>query len=164
MRPMRLIFLLLILCGSASVHSKDLTSRLGVGYSNSFGGVDDLPSLQARYYPNPDYGLSGSLGVDTEKDNSKFGLGVKLLRLVFRETNMNFFVAGGAGIISREIAGNNDSGFDASATFGGEFFLPGLESLSLNFEAGVGVTSISSEVRFRTIGDHPLRAGILFYF
>lgn len=163
---MKLLFCVMALFFGVSsmVQAKDLTNRLGVGYSNNFGVVEDLPSLAVRYYPNPDYGLSGVLGVDTEKNASKFGLMAKLMRLVFRENNMNFFVAGAAGIVSREMAGKNDSGFEASGTFGGEFFFPGLDSLSFTFEAGVGVTSISSEVRFRTIGDHPLRAGILFYF
>lgn len=146
------------------VQAKDLTSRLGVGYSNNFGVVSDMPSLAARYFPNEDYALSGALGVDTEEDSSRFGLMGKIMRLIFREPNMNFFVAGGAAIVSREQNNSTDSGFEASATFGGEFFFAGLDSLSFTFEAGLGVTSISSDVRFRTVGDHPLRAGILFYF
>lgn len=157
-------FLMLVMGLGSQGFAKDLTSRLGVGYSNNFSGVQDLPSIAARYFPNDKYALSGALGVNTEEDSSRFGLMAKLMRIVFREQNMNFFVAGGGAIISREIAGDNDSGFEAMATFGGEFFFAGLDSLSFTFEAGVGVTSISDEVSFQTIGDHPLRAGILFYF
>lgn len=144
--------------------SKDMGSRMGVGYANQFGLDSDLPSLAMRYYPNPDYGLMGTLGVDTQKDNSRFGFQAKILKIVFKEDNLNFYTGAGAGIISREQDGHTDSGFDLSGLFGAEFFLAGLENLSFNFEAGVGVTSVSSEVRFRTIGDHPLRAGIFFYF
>lgn len=144
--------------------AKDLAARLGVGYSDQFALSTDLPSLAVRYYPNQDYGLMGSLGVDTEKGSSRFGFQAKILKLVFKEDNMNFYTGAGAGLISREINNKTDAGFDISGFFGGEFFLPGLDSLGFNFEAGIGVTSVSHEVRFRTVGDHPLRAGMFFYF
>jgi len=164
MKSLKTFAFLSVLLLSSLSGAKELTSRLGVGYANNFGVVSDMPSLAARYYPNEYYGISGVLGIDTQDNSSRFGLMAKLMRIVFREPNMNFFVAAGGGIVSREQTSGTDSGFEGSATFGSEFFLPGLESLSFTFEAGLGVTSISSEVRFRTIGDHPLRAGILFYF
>jgi hypothetical protein len=149
---------------ASSAHAKDLSNRLGVGYSNQFGLTNDLPSLAIRYYPNSEYGLMAALGVDTEEDNSRFGFQAKIHKIVFKEDNLNFYTGAGAGLVSQEIAGDNSSGFDLSGFIGAEFFLPGLENLGFSFEAGVGVTSISDEVRFRTIGDHPLRAGIMFYF
>ncbi len=160
----RLIVLIATFLPLAQAHAVDLSNRLGIGYSNQFGLDSDLPSLAVRYYPNGDYGLMGSLGVDTTKNNSRFGASVKILKLVYKETNLNFYTGAGAGVISREISGSTDSGFDLSGFFGTEFFFSGLENLGWNFEAGVGVTSVSSEVRFRTIGDHPLKAGIFFYF
>ena len=144
---------------------KDLANRLGVGYSNQFGLSQDLPSLAVRYYPNADYGLMGSLGVDTSSGTSRFGLGAKIVKIIFREDNLNFYTGAGVGLVSQQVNGSNtDSGFELSGVFGAEFFLPGLENLGFSFEGGVGVTSISSQVRFRTIGDSPLRAGIIFYF
>lgn len=162
MRWITLLSMLLTL--SATANAKDLATRLGVGYSNQFGLTEDLPSIQVRYYPNGDYGISAALGVDTEEDNSRFGFQVKILKLVFKEDNLNFYTGAGGGLVSREQVNENDSGFDLSGFVGAEFFLPGLENLGFSFEAGVGVTSIDNEVRFRTIGDHPLRAGIIFYF
>ena len=76
---------------------------------------------------------------------------------------MNFFMGGMLTFLSREIAGVSDSGFEMSAVVGGEFFLAGLDSLGINFETGIGVTNVK-KVRFRTIGDHPFRAGMIFYF
>ncbi len=155
-----------LLCSLAT--ARDLTSRLGIGYSNQFGLNEDLPSLAMRYYPNESYGLMGALGVDTQKDNSRFGAQFKILKLIFKEDNLNFYTGAGAALVSQETtttAGTkNHSGFDLSGFVGCEFFLPGLDNLSINFETGVGVTSISNEVRFRTIADHPLRAGMFFYF
>ena len=146
----------------ASAQGKELTNRLGVGYSDQFG--ESLPSLAVRYYPNSKLGLSASLGVDTQKDNSRFGFMARMHRVIFMEDNLNFYMGAGAGILSVETAGKNESGFELSGFFGAEFFLYGLESLAFMFESGVGVTSISSEVRFRTLGDHPVRAGMAFYF
>lgn len=149
---------------SATGAAKDLSHRLGVGYANQFGLDQELPSVALRYYPNQQYGIAGALGVDTTKNNSRFGAQVKIMKIVFREDNLNFYTGAAGGIVSREKDSKTNSGFDLSGFVGVEFFLPGLENLSFNMEAGVGVTSVSSEVRFRTIGDHPLRAGIFFYF
>lgn len=141
---------------------KDLTHRLGVGYKNQF--VYDLPSVAVQYYPVASTGISAALGVDTQTDNSKFGLMVKMHRIVFTEQQMNFYMGAGLGLISSEVAQKNDSGFELNTFLGAEFFFPGLESLGFSFEAGVAVTSLSGGTRFRTLGDSPLRAGIIFYF
>lgn len=145
--------------------AKDLSSRLGVGYNDPFGLNESLPSLQARYYPNATYGLAAALGVDTQKNASRFGFMAKILKIIFVEDNLNFYTNVAIGIVTQETTvDKHDSGFDISGGLGCEFFMPGLESLGFSFEAGMGVTSISSQVRFRTIGDSPLRAGIIFYF
>lgn len=165
MQRLILVFVISFVAFAGSqAFAKDLKNRLGVGYSNQFGLVDDLPSIALRYYPNADYGIGGSLGVDTEEDNSRFGAMIKFYKTIFREENLNFYTALGAGLVSQEELGKTDSGFDLAGVFGAEFFLPGLDNLSFSFEGGVGVTSVSSEVRFRTVGDSPIRAGILFYF
>ena len=153
-----------LMAGTAT--AKELTNRLGVGYSNQFS--EDLPSLSVRYWPDPKLGVGAALGVDTEEDQAKFGFMAKLYRVIFTEDNMNFYMGTGAGLISRERTVNgsveNDSGFELVGFFGGEFFFTGLDSLGFSFEAGVGVTSISSDVRFRTMGDSPIKAGLTFYF
>lgn len=149
---------------SQGVSAKDLAHRLGVGFTNSSGVSSNLPALSARYYPSRDLGLSASLAVDTQKDNSAFGFSVKAMRIIFTEDNLNFYMGAGGGLVSKETGGVNNSGFELSGFGGAEFFFSGLENLGFSFEAGVGVTSVSSQVRFRTIGDSPLRAGIVFYF
>lgn len=160
----RFLFLGLCFFVSHAASAKDLANRLGVGFSDQFGISGGLPSVTVRYYPRTDIGLAAALGVDTEKDASKFGFAAKAMRIIFQEDNMNFYLGASAGLISREKNKSNDSGFDLTGFAGGEFFLTGLDSLGFSFEAGVGVASISSEVRFRTIGDHPFRAGMTFYF
>lgn len=161
---MRLMTIVLSVFLSGAVHAKDLSHRLGVGYADQFGLDESVPSLALRYYPNSDFGLMGTLGLNTAQKDAKFGLGLKVLRTVFREDHLNFYVAGGAALVSDEVDGHTASGFSLGGVVGTEFFIPGLDNLGINFEAGVGVTSLSSEVRVRTIGDHPLRAGMFFYF
>jgi hypothetical protein len=152
---------LLVFIFAQGVFAKELATRLGVGFTDPFS--QSLPSLSVRYYPSTNIGLAAALGVDTQADNSKFGFLVKLYRVVFTEDNMNFFMGAGAGLLSSEVAGVNESGFELSGIVGGEFFFTGLESLGFSFETGVGITSVSSGVRFRTIGLAPFKAGIIFY-
>ena len=158
----RIVLGLLIVSLAGVCQAKELTNRLGVGYQNQFS--IDLPGVAARYYPNPDLGVSAALGIDTQTDASKFGLLVKVFRIIFKEPNLNFYLGAGAGIISHQVSGTTDSGFELDGYCGVEFFLPGLPSLGFLVESGIGIASINSGVRFRTFGDHPFRAGIMFYF
>lgn len=154
------IVLMLLIWASPSL-AKNLNHRLGVGVKNNT--VFDLPAVAAVYYPNDVMGVTGGFGTDTAKDNSKFTLNAGLRRILYREDNMNFYFGGQFGLVNFESAGDKQSGFELNAVAGGEFFLAGLDSLGFSFEGGAGVTSMR-EVRFRTIGDHPLKAGIIFYF
>lgn len=164
----RLVVILSLALISSTAWSKELANRLGVGYSDQFS--QPLPSIAMRYYPDSKLGVGAQLGVDTEEDESKFGFMVKLYRVIFTEDNLNFYMGTGAGLISVEEKNtttgqsSSDSGFELAGFCGAEFFFTGLENLGFSFETGVGVTSIKSEVRFRTIGDHPIRAGMTFYF
>jgi hypothetical protein len=165
-RVFRLLLVVSVLFVAVTGWSKELSNRLGVGYADQFS--ENLPSMAIRYFPDPKLGVGAALGVDTKENEAKFGFMVKLYRLIFVEDNMNFYMGTGAGLISIEetttTSTESDSGFELSGFCGAEFFLTGLENLGFSFEAGVGVTSIRSEVRFRTIGDSPIRAGLTFYF
>lgn len=162
MKATSLFIIVLAAVVSGIAEARDLTSRLGVGYRNAFV-TSTLPSVGAIYYPSPDIGLVGALGVDTEDQNSMFGLSGGVRRIIFKEDNMNFFGAGQIAMFNQEVAGTKDSGFELAATFGGEFFLSGLESLGFNFESGMGITTVK-KTRFRTLGESFLTAGIFFYF
>ena len=154
-------FFLALVVISGTVEAKELSSRLGVGFRNAYSF--ELPAIAANYYPNPDTGFIGALGLDTAENNAKFALSGGVRRVIFKEDNMNFFMSGILSFVSSETNGSTSSGFEISALVGDEFFLPGLENLGFNIEAGVGVANLS-KVRFRTIADHMLRAGVFFYF
>ena len=144
-----------------SAFAKDLTNRLGLGVKENSALA--LPSLLMIYHPNPDFSFTASLGIDTQKDNSKFAFTGGVRRIVFREDNMNFYMGGSLGLINQEVSGNKESGFELNGLFGGEFFLSGLDSLAFIFEGGIGVLSLDN-TRFRTVGDTPFKAGVVFYF
>ena len=147
---------------SSQAAAKDLGNRLGIGFKNQF--AFDLPSIALQYYPGADLGLAAVVGVDTQQNASRFGAMAKINRVIFAEDNLNFYMGAGAGLISIESSGTNQSGFELMAYGGAEFFFAGLENLGFSFEFGPAVTSLSSQVRFRTFGDSPLRAGVTFYF
>ncbi len=160
---MKAAFCLLILFMAHHASAKDMTNRLGAGYKNQF--VNDIPSVAVQYYPSADIGFSAALGVDTQQNLSKFGFMGKVMRIIFTEENMNFYMGAGGGLLSSQTsASSTDSGFELNGFVGGEFFFHGLDSLGFTFEAGVGISSMSSGVRFRTFGDSPIRGGIVFYF
>ena len=119
--------------------------------------------MAAVYYAANEVAFTGGLGMDTQKENSKFSLGGGVRRMIFFEEHMNFYFGGNIALINLETNADKQNGWELSALFGTEFFLSGLENLALTFEGGAGVVSMR-EVRFRTIADHPFRAGILFYF
>jgi len=153
----------------ATAAAVDLTSRLGLGLSRQMGSVD-LPMITAHYYPNSRFAVSAALGIDTKKDDSQFAALLKLRRIVFEEKQMNFYMGASAGHTSHEepnpINGliEDKSNFEMSAILGGEFFFAGLESIAFSFETGIGVITGDGGSRFRTIGDHPFNAGVIFYF
>lgn len=147
---------------SSVAQAKDLSSRLGIGFKNQSSA--DLPAMAIQYWPGAELGISAALGLDTQTSNSKFSGMAKIYRVIFPEDNLNFYLGAGAGVLSIETSGNNQSGFELMGFAGCEFFLPGLENVGWSFEAGTAITSISSGTRFRTFGDSPLRAGAIFYF
>lgn len=141
--------------------AKDLTSRLGVGFRNSYS--IDIPSIAATYYPSSEFGVVGAIGIDTEKDAARSVFMGGLRRIVFKEEQMNFYMGGNLAMLSQELSNETNSGFEIAGVVGGEFFFQGLDSLGLSFETGVAMSNVK-KVRFRTLADSPFRAGITFYF
>lgn len=158
---MKLSIIAALVLFSTMAFSKDLGSRLGVGIKNN--ASEDVPSLAVVYFPNNDFAVTGGMGIDTQKNQSKFVASGGVRKILFRENQMNFYFGGQMGIVNYEYSGDKQNGFELNAVFGGEFFLTGLDSLAFTFEGGAGIASLK-EVRFRTIADTPLKAGMIFYF
>lgn len=158
----RILSAIVVLFLGLSVQAKDMTHRLGIGYKNNT--TLDLPSLAAVYYPSASMGLTAGVGMDTKKDYSSFQAMAGLRYIIYPESNMNFYGAGQLAVVNFEtpVDGKKD-GVEVSGLFGVEFFLSGLENLGLTFEAGLSLATVGNS-RFRTVGDSPFRAGMIFYF
>lgn len=144
-----------------SAAAKELSNRLGVGFRDAYSF--SLPSISTIYYPSSSWGMVGAIGIDTVDQSSSFALSGGARKIIFTEDNMNFFMGGMLSMLNQQTATAMNSGFEIEGLVGGEFFLTGLDNLGFSFETGVAVSSMN-KVRFRTVGDSFLRAGITFYF
>ncbi len=157
--------LIMTMCVSLFVHaafSKEMPQRLGVGIKDNTS--KSLPSLAMVYHMNSVSAMTAGLGVDTERDYSSFQLNAGIRHVIFHETQLHFYAGGQLGLVTFENpADGKKSGFEANVLAGVEYFFTGLDNVGFSFEGGLGLSSIKN-TRIRTIADHPLRAGIIFYF
>lgn len=161
MKQFSLIFAM-ILMASTLAFAKPMPQRLGVGVKDNTS--QSIPSLTALYNVNNDFAFFGGFGFDTKKDYSTMEINAGVRHIIFHESNLHFYTAGQFAIVNLEDPINGkQNGFEVNALLGAEFFFAGLENIGFSFEGGVGLSSYK-ETRVRTIGDHPLKAGILFYF
>lgn len=142
--------------------AKPMPQRLGMGIKDNTS--QSIPSLTVLYNVNDQFAFFGGLGFDTKKDYSTTQINVGIRHIVFHESNLHFYTGGQFAIVNLEdpVTGKQN-GFEVNALLGCEFFFSGLENIGFSFEGGLGLSSYK-ETRVRTIGDHPLKAGILFYF
>ena len=157
----RVLLTVLLFFVAVPVEAKDLRQRLGIGMKSNNSIA--LPEVAVVYHPSNELAVTGGLGINTAKDNSRLVLDVGVRRNIFYEDHMNFYMGGHLGMINNEVATVKSNGWELTAVFGTEFFFAGLDNLAFTFEAGVGVLSTDS-VQFRTIADSPLAAGVIFYF
>ena len=162
MKKTAVIFAVLALLVCQISYGKDLVHRFGLGIKNNTS--ESLPSLAVVYFFAPDLAFTGGLGLDTQKNYSKFQLHAGVRKTIFTEANLNFYTGAQVGVVNYEnpIDGKQN-GFELLGVFGTEFFFTGLENLGFTFEGGFGVASLK-DVRFRTIAVNPFRAGLIFYF
>lgn len=147
---------------SSLLAAKEMPQRLGVGIKDNTS--ESLPSLAVVYHINGLTAVTGGVGVDTKKDYSKFQINAGIRHVIFHENQLHYYAGGQLGLVTFEepITGK-ENGFEANFLMGIEFFATGLENVGFSFEGGLGLSSVK-DTRIRTIADHPLRAGIIFYF
>lgn len=161
----KILVLTVVLLFSSFSFAKEMPQRLGVGIKNNTS--EELPSLAAIYHISGLTAVTGGVGVDTKKNNSKFQINAGIRHVIFHEQQLHFYAGGQLGLVTFEepttTGADKDNGFEANLLMGAEFFLTGLENVGFSFEGGLGLSSIK-DTRIRTISDSPLRAGIMFYF
>lgn len=148
---------------SASAEARDLQGRLGLGYNAQFANAlvgSRIPGFSVKYGLTRDIAAEAIVGLSTASPTNSV-TAVKFFKNLFLETNLNFYFTFGGGLV----AANGRSGAEFQGALGAEFFIPGLESVGLSFEAGGSLHNLSEGgFSFRTLGASFLDAGMRFYF
>ena len=159
------MFYILLFFFKISAADKDLSNRLGIGFEK-ISIKSSVNGIGVRYYPRKNIILNPSLGISTDKRNGIISLGLDVSKVLFFESNLNFFVGGGLNLVTTT-NDSNDKSFDyeLSGHIGVEFFFNNLENLGFVMKSGLVVSSVGEGgINFYTFGYTPIRAGIFFYF
>ena len=157
-----IISLLIILITSSKIWAKSYVGHLGLGVSTQL--ANEIPSISIKNY-NSDSFAWGLLGNFSTKDKKGgWGIGGKAYKNIFAEPHLYFFAGFLFGIVNSKL--DNDSGSKTGVqidfTVGSEFFIPGLESIGMSFEAGLSLNTIDEFV-VETAGHSFITAAIHFY-
>lgn len=160
----RIIFILplLLLMSAPSAFARDLQGRLGLGYNGQFVSslaANGVPGISMKYAFTRDIAMEGVVGMSTATPSNSV-TAVKFFKNLFFETNLNFYYMLGGGIVGAD----SRTGAEFLTGFGGEFFIPGLESLGFSFELGGEFDNLSGNFALKTFGASFLQAGMHFYF
>lgn len=162
MRQKFLIIFALLL--PAMAIGADLRGRMGVGMTNQL--ANDIPAISIKVQQSKTFAMGGLLGFKSDQDNTLYGAGLKLYRIIFDEPQLNFYMA---GLLASETYLDNEnkveSGYQLDGTMGTEFHFSGLESLGFSLEFGLSVRKAQAEggTSFETLGDNFLKAAVHFY-
>lgn len=162
---MKQIFLILLIIAAPRLAlGADLRGRMGLGMTNQL--ANDIPAISLKVQQSKTFALGGLLGFKSDQDNTLYGAGIKLYRIIFDEPQLNFYMA---GLFATETYLNDenkmDSGYQIDGTMGTEFHLSGIESLGFSLEFGLSVRKAEANRgnSFQTLGDNFLKAAVHFY-
>jgi len=138
------------------------TGRMGLGMTNQ--PVNEIPSLSLKLQQNRYFALGAILGFRNGENNTEYGAGLKIYRVIFEEELLNFFLSATALTLSYEDDQDKlQSGYQFDGTMGAEFHFEGIESIGFSFEFGISANKGPEGRRIETQGLNMLKAGIHFY-
>jgi hypothetical protein len=159
----KFLILMLVLMPSI-VFGADLRGRMGVGMTNQL--ANGIPAISLKVQQSKTFALGGLLGFQSDQDQTLYGAGIKLYRIIFDEPQLNFYLA---GLFATETYLDDEdkveSGFQIDGTMGTEFHFSGLESLGFSVEFGVSARKADPNggTSLETLGDSFLKAAVHFY-
>jgi len=159
----KFLILMLVLMPSI-VFGADLRGRMGVGMTNQL--ANGIPAISLKVQQSKTFALGGLLGFQSDQDQTLYGAGIKLYRIIFDEPQLNFYLA---GLFATETYLDDEdkveSGFQIDGTMGTEFHFSGLESLGFSVEFGVSARKADPDggTSLETLGDSFLKAAVHFY-
>jgi hypothetical protein len=138
------------------------TGRIGLGLTNQ--PINDIPSLSMKLQQNRYFALGAILGFRNGENNTEYGAGLKIYRVIFEEELLNFFLSATALTLSFEDDQDKlQSGYQLDGTMGAEFHFEGIESIGFSFEFGISANKGPEGRRIETLGNNLVRAGVHFY-
>ncbi|HVO30298.1 MAG TPA: outer membrane beta-barrel protein [bacterium] len=166
--------------GTAS--AKDLTGRVGVGYTTTAPGSSFAPGfsgLSARYWVNEQIGLEGNLGVllispKGGDASNNFALGLNGYYSFINEPNLKLY--GDAGLTFGSLGLTVPNGATGTTTksetllgfqagMGMEFFFVGMPNLGFTTQVGLNYTSVSDFGSEISVGGGDFATfGVRYYF
>lgn len=155
------LFLLL----TSPAQAKELVGRVGLGYNAQFANTaltNGVPAISVKYGLAPRAMIEAVGGFYSGSDGSGVAA-LKYLQTIHAESYANFYFLLGGGYVSA----NHRTGTEWIGGLGGEFFIPGVDSVGLSFEAGMSLenlTSTSGSYVLKTFGISFIQAGMHFYF
>lgn len=160
------IFILLFahLFSGSTAHSKELFGRIGLGYNAQFAQTstsNGVPGISIKYGLNPRTMIE-AIGGYYSGTNGTGVAALKFMQTLHSESYANFYFLFGGGLVSAGTV----SGVEFLGGFGAEFFIPGVDSIGISFEAGLdfeNITSTSGSLVLKTYGASFINAGMHFY-
>jgi hypothetical protein len=157
-------FLLFLVLLPFFAEAADLRGRMGVGASNQL--ANGMPALSMKIQQSKTMAMGGVLGLKSDQNNTLYGAGLKVYRIIFDEPQLNFYMAGLAAL--ENYLDKNDKakqGYQFDGTMGSEFHFTGLESIGFSFEFGLSVRNANKTggTTFQTLGDQIVKAAVHFY-
>ena len=147
---------------SAHSEAKELYGRLGIGYNAQFSQTsltNGVPAISLKYGIAPRSMLEMIGGFYSGKNGSGVAA-LKYMYTLHSESFANFYFLAGGGLVSSQ--GKNGSEFLGG--FGGEFFIPGVDSVGISFETGMAIENLTSDsFVLKTFGISFINAGMHFY-
>jgi hypothetical protein len=140
---------------------KDLSDRLGFGFT--YHHFQPSTGVSMRYHPDRYFGATGVLALNAGRGSHTLVAGAKINRNLVVEENALFYLGLGGFILSTKTGTTTETGAEADALGGVEFFLPGLPNLGIQLEAGLALRLMGG-FELQTIGGGFASAGMHYYF
>ena len=152
----RKALLAVMVVASSQVGAKNLDGRVGFGLT--YLDFTASPALSMKYFHTNLLSTVFVAGFNT--DVNTYQLGIKTVRQVVLEENLNVFLGVGGFLVNSTALG---TGVEFDALAGAEFFFAGLPNLGFQFEIGIGLRS-QGRTTFRSIGGGFGSGAIHYYF
>jgi len=127
-------------------HCINLMGRLGVGGTSQL--ASGHPSISFKVQSKRESAWGGVLSLDSNSNNTNFGIGPKFYRLLFDEPHLNFYTA----LFASYLRENDKSGHQVDGTLGTEAHIPGIESLGIALDVGLSWNKVNDISRIETVG------------